>query len=349
MYKYTLEKKSIKHICPRCYKKRFVRYVDSETNEYLSHLVGRCDRELNCAYHYPPKYYFKDLSEPYFPILENRVVDPKLELRTSFHNSRELERTLINNGKNNLIQFLHRTFDQLKVAKMLKDYKVGTASNWHNATIFWQIDEEEKIRGGKIISYTQTGKRTKYINWVHAIQIKNRKINSFHLRQCLFGLHLLNHSQKIIAIVESEKTACIMSLLFDKYLWLATGSLGGLTENKLKPIIGRKIILYPDLGVKENSNSPFEQWYLKQKMFEKKGFDIAISDLLERKGTDKHRQKGYDIADYFLDNKNNKPRKIISEQQQKYIEVYMKNQNLKTLIDVFDLLDENGNRINFHN
>ncbi|MFI8380603.1 PG0870-related protein [Leeuwenhoekiella sp. NPDC079379] len=62
MYKYTLEKKSVKHICPGCNKKRFVRYVDSETNEYLSHIVGRCDREVNCAYHYSPKSYFEDRS-----------------------------------------------------------------------------------------------------------------------------------------------------------------------------------------------------------------------------------------------------------------------------------------------
>lgn len=345
MYKYTLEKKSVKHICPKCNKKRFVRYVDSETNEYLSHIVGRCDRELNCAYHYPPKSYFEDRSEHYSPTIEMRVTKPKLEQETSYHSFKELQSTLVNNAENNFIQFLKKTFNQFNVDKMLMDYKLGTAVSLHNATVFWQIDEEEKIRGGKIIGYTKMGKRTKYINWVHANQIKNKEINSFHLKQCLFGLHLTKQTQKVIAIVESEKTACIMSLLFDKYLWLAAGSLTGLTESKLKPLKDRKIILYPDLGISKISKSPFEQWRIKQKYFEKKGFDVAISDLLERKGTEIHRREGYDLADYFIDIKNNKPRKLISSHHQKYISLYMQNKNLKTLIDVFDLYDENGHPI----
>ncbi|MFI8380006.1 DUF6371 domain-containing protein [Leeuwenhoekiella sp. NPDC079379] len=268
-----------------------------------------------------------------------------MEQETSYHSLKELQSTLVNNAENNFIQFLYKMFDQFNVDKMLRDYRVGTAVSWHNATVFWQIDQEEKIRGGKIISYNKMGKRTKYINWIHATQIKNKEINSFHLKQCLFGLHLTNQAQKVIAIVESEKTACIMSLLFDKYIWLAAGSLSGLTESKLKPLRDRKIILYPDLGISEKTKSPFEQWCLKQKYFEKKGFDVAISDLLERKGNEMHKREGYDLADYFLENNSNKPRKLISGHHQKYISLYMKNKNLKTLIDVFDLEDENGDQI----
>src|SRR5690606_3912558 len=113
-------------------------------------------------------------------------------------------------------------------------------SYWYNSTVFWQIDENKKILGGKIIKYNRSGKRTRYINWVHAIQLKEGKINSFQLNQCLFGLHLIKKYQKNIAIVESEKTACVMSLLFDKYLWLATGSLKGLTKEKIECLKERK-------------------------------------------------------------------------------------------------------------
>ena len=59
MFKYTLEKKSRKIKCPSCGEKRFVRYVDSANGEMLADNVGRCDREINCAYHYPPKLFFK--------------------------------------------------------------------------------------------------------------------------------------------------------------------------------------------------------------------------------------------------------------------------------------------------
>ena len=40
------------------------------------------------------------------------------------------------------------------------------------------------------------------INWVHSAL----EIPKFNLKQCLFGLHLLNDNVKQVAIVESEKT-----------------------------------------------------------------------------------------------------------------------------------------------
>ncbi len=347
MYKYTLEKKSTKHICPNCGKKRFVRYIDSETDEYLASQVGRCDREMSCGYHFPPKLYFEGRKEHYSPIIDNNADYYKLEKEMSVHTVDDLNKTLSNYSENNFIQFLNRKFDASQIDKMLEDYKVGTATNWHNSTIFWQIDQDQKIRGGKIINYSHSGKRTKYINWVHAIQLKNKKIESFQLNQCLFGLNLIEKYQKTIAIVESEKTACVMSLFFDKYLWLATGSLKGLTYKKIQILKDRKIILYPDLGVPGEITSPFEQWNLKCKEFREKGFDIELSDLLERKATDFHRKEGYDLADYFLETQNTKPKKIICTHQQKFLDLYMKNRKLKTLIDVFDLHDENGNKINF--
>jgi hypothetical protein len=43
----------------------------------------------------------------------------------------------------------------------------------------------------------------------------------------LFGLHRITEDyQKTIAIVESEKTAIVMSILLPHYIWLATGSKG---------------------------------------------------------------------------------------------------------------------------
>ena len=49
-YKYHLDKTSNKFNCPKCNKKRFVKYVETETNHYAESQYGRCDRETNCGY-----------------------------------------------------------------------------------------------------------------------------------------------------------------------------------------------------------------------------------------------------------------------------------------------------------
>ena len=46
-------------------------------------------------------------------------------------------------------------------------YKIGTLPEFNNGTIFWQIDEQKKVRAGKVIQYFETGKRTKNITWMH--------------------------------------------------------------------------------------------------------------------------------------------------------------------------------------
>jgi hypothetical protein len=51
---YILEKKPKKHTCPNCNKVRFVRYIDTEKDQYLPAEFGRCDRESNCGYHKKP-------------------------------------------------------------------------------------------------------------------------------------------------------------------------------------------------------------------------------------------------------------------------------------------------------
>ena len=44
-YRYILDKSSKKFICPICNKKKLVRFIDTETNEYLEGDFGRCDDE----------------------------------------------------------------------------------------------------------------------------------------------------------------------------------------------------------------------------------------------------------------------------------------------------------------
>ena len=52
--------------------------------------------------------------------------------------------------------------------------------------------------------------------------------------------------KKTVCVVEAEKTAVIMSEVKPEYVWLATGGKTELNVAKLRPLEGRRIILFPD-------------------------------------------------------------------------------------------------------
>ena len=139
-----------------------------------------------------------------------------------------------------------------------------------------------------------TGKRIKepynHINWMH----KAIKEPDFNLCQCLFGLHqTIDDYDKTIAIVESEKTAIVMSIFIPDFIWLATGSKQNLKFDLLKPIKKRNIVLFPDKG--EYSN-----WLNTANDLNKLGFKIAVSELIEQTNFG----NGYDLADYYFENQS---------------------------------------------
>ncbi|WP_051536136.1 DUF6371 domain-containing protein [Marinilabilia salmonicolor] len=257
-YTITLDKSSRKFLCPACQKRRFVRYYDFEKKQYLPEIVGRCDREVKCGYHYSVTEYFKDQHNlgkniSFKPLLK-KSIDAGRPVDPSFISYEIFSKSLIHYDKNNFISFLGRLFDKEQIAFLIDEFKIGTSKHWPGATVFWQLDNNGKIRTGKIMLYDpQTGKRVKrdvaYIQWVHKIL----KLKNYHLEQCLFGLHQLPKAgTKHVAIVESEKTAVLMTGFYPAYCWMATGGLSNLSYSKMKALEGRKIMLYPDLGGWEN-------------------------------------------------------------------------------------------------
>jgi hypothetical protein len=299
-----------RHRCPGCDKnKTFALYIDAETNEPLSSHAGRCNRESECGYHYTPKQYFND--NGIVPEQSAFIHKPKAEpLPTSYIDKDVFAKSLTRYEDNNFIKFLQTLFDSQTVAAAIDQYQIGTSKHWPGATIFWQMDLNSNTRTGKIMLYNDaTGKRVKepinYITWAHTAL----KVEAFNLKQCLFGLPLINNTNKPIAIVESEKTAIIASMYLPQLIWLACGGIGNLNKDVCTPLKGRKVILYPDLNA-------FAKWSVKAKEL---GFNI--SDLLERKATEEEKRKGLDIADYltsmkpFNMRKSTLPSQVVELQQ----------------------------------
>ncbi len=329
-YKYSLDRSSKKFICPKCNKKTFVKYIETETGNYLNDTFGRCDRESSCSYQCTPKGEFKNS----FEVVNIPPNEP------SFHNYNLVSQSGRNYKQNNFVQFLKTIFSETEVKKAILKYLIGTSKHWNGANIFWQIDNNENVRHGKIMLVnSETGKRIKdnngkgLINSVRSVL----KLKNFNLNQCLFGLHLINETnQKTIALVEGEKTAVIMSVFKPQYTWLATGGKHGLKYEFLQPIKQYKIIAFPD-------KSEYSDWLQKSIELNGFGFNIVVSDWLEQ--TDY--EYGTDLADVYINEikEAKKVEVIYSETEQVIYRIEQHTPEIWELIKTFDLVDTNGTEI----
>ena len=158
-----------------------------------------------------------------------------------------------------------------------------------NATLFPYIDYSNNFQTAKIVKYnSKTGKRIKadFSNsWFHAYSpIKKQLGLSDKITKritCFFGEHLVAHNNKPIVIVEAEKTAIILSLIFKDIVFIASGGLGKLKSLKYDFLLNRDVFVYPDNGAKE--------WF---EIGKKRNW--FVSEILENKGT-----KGSDAVDYL--------------------------------------------------
>jgi len=294
--------KSTRHTCPACKTKHsFTLYLNGNTHELIHRTVGWCNREIKCGYHYTPKQFYAD----------NQITDYRRDVMHSVSKFKNIkppsqigtlpidfvEQSLSPNS--NFVSFLKNHFSEEQINTVFENYLLGATKN--KEVIFWQIDIQGKVRTGKIMQYNpETGKRIKHqsgaIDWVHNKLKKSRQLHEdFNLQQCFFGEHLLKlYPDKIVGIVESEKSAIIASCVIPDLIWLAAGSLNGLSIEKCKVLKNRNVILFPDLGAyvkwKEKAKETLKSVYIKFK----------ISNQLENSTTDNNTNKESDIADYII-------------------------------------------------
>jgi hypothetical protein len=302
-HKYILEPyKGIntRYRCPICQQrdKTFSLYINSETREHIKPIVGRCNRENSCGYHYTPKQYFND-NNISFDTSQTEVYKSKptiTQQKAVSYIPVEVFKASLNPTvpePNHFVKFLIDLFGIQLANELIGRYFIATSKHWNGATVFWQIDRKGKVRTGKIMLYSPVnGKRVKepynHIYWAH----KAIKQAEFELNQCLFGEHLLIDITKPVAIVESEKMAVIASAYLPQFIWLAVGSINNLSAEKCGILKGRIVTLFPDLNGYDKWNS---------KMIELSHLaKFTISDLLERRATKAEKDQGLDLADFLI-------------------------------------------------
>ena len=307
-YRYTLEPyqgPSSRYTCPKCQQHRqFVRYVDMRTGQHLNERVGRCNREINCGYHYNPKQYFTDnnISQTLFLYTQSRKIKQRYRhggkpLEPDYIDRALFERSLQDYAQNHFIQYLTKLLGPAQTQQLIARFFLGSSKHWPGATLFWQIDLQGRVRTGKIMLYNaEDGKRVKkpfsHIYWAH------KKVNkaSFRLEQCLFGLHQLASASEgqPVGLVESEKTAVLATAYFPAWIWLATGSIHQLQARRCAALAGRRVVLFPDVG-------GWSCWSAQARTLEKalKG-PVLVSDWLEQAASQEMRHQGGDLADYLI-------------------------------------------------
>lgn len=276
-YLYSLRKGSKHDLCPQCGKKTFKPYVD-DRGAVKDTKCGRCERVNSCGYSKYPK---TDKNEPYEPTVKPYVPAPP----TEYIDKGIVELTFNNFMENVFFMYLVRTFGRERAYELQEMYNIGTANG--GGTIFWQRDDKDRFRTGKVIYYLPTGKRNKaQMSWfVH------KKIRpNFHFQQCFFGLHLVDGSRPV-ALCESEKTAVLMSVYQPEYTWVASGGSEMLSAQRLSEL-KRLDKVYPD-------HNQFEKWELKTRHFEGRQMDVSV----ERAANDGLIPEGSDILDLVLTTK----------------------------------------------
>ncbi len=224
---------------------------------------------------------------------------------------------------NPLYQYFCRVFGENETNRLFDMYRIGTSAKWGGSTVFWQIDINGQVRTGKVMCYNaETGHRVKepqaFVSWAHS----ELKLQDFHLKQCLYGEHLLKKSSFPVMLVESEKTAVVMSHFIPDYIWLATGGKNGCFNSEAMQVLkGREVTLIPDLGATE-------QWKEKSALLSGICKRVVVSNVLECTSDEEQRSQGLDIADFFLYSPSK--RQILHQMIQR-------NPALQLLIDEFDL------------
>ena len=238
-YKWELRRGSQKEICPQCGKRRFVPFVLAADGKTMAGAeYGRCDREQNCGYF---RYPGSDIATPTVVAVKQKPTPAPYVFR----------KEVVKTKWSVLFDYALRLCGQ--AAYSIWDmYKIGATTD--GATIFWYIDCNGIVRSGKEIKYQSNGHRDKThfppVTWAHKDLCFSHDFTGETLLQPLYGEHLLKARPNAkVAIVESEKTAALMSAFYPNNIWLACGGSQGIkNDDKMKPLRGRRVILIPDHG-----------------------------------------------------------------------------------------------------
>ena len=178
-------------------------------------------------------------------------------------------------------------------------YRLGRSKD--GGVIFWEIDESQQVRDGKIMFYHDDCHRDheRHPDWVSTrLKAHYGYAEDLPVERCLFGLHLIREMGGTVCVVEAEKTAVILSELFPQAIWLASGGLSMLNVAKLYPLRDYRVVLFPDT---DPEGKAFQSWRsiaaTAQDHFK---YPIRVSSLLEDHASPSQKSAKIDLVDFLF-------------------------------------------------
>ena len=188
-------------------------------------------------------------------------------------------------------------------------YRLGKSRS--GKCIFWMIDELGRIRDGRLGN-----------SWVSQL-LKAREpeiLREYHARHCLFGLHLLCHTDitdstgfnndssdschlcsedKPICVVDSEQSAVVLSELLPESLWMAYSCAANMTPDLFESLQGRTVTIYPRTDPSASTYLSFLEFAEEVRCLY--DIDITIDDVLEEHATPEQKERQIDLLDFLLE------------------------------------------------
>lgn len=184
-------------------------------------------------------------------------------------------------------------------------YRLGKSKS--GKTIYWMMDEMMQVRDGHLgdawVSQLLKAREPELMRW-------------FQAKHCLFGLHLLlcpaeraeraeraeiiKSQDKNICVVESERSAVILSELFPESLWMAYVYPVNMTPNLFEPLQDRSITIYPRTDPEMDIYVSFLEFAEDVRRLYP-SIRLTVDTLLEDNATADQKRRHIDLLDFIIE------------------------------------------------
>lgn len=181
-------------------------------------------------------------------------------------------------------------FSQEQMHRAAERFRLGRSKS--GKTIYWMIDDLGRWLDGHIgDSWVSTMLKARYPEAAPFVSIEH----------CLFGLHQISqYEQMPIGIVESERTAVLLSELRPELLWLAYVYGANCTVDQFEPLQGRKITFFPRTDPDKEMELSFLELADQLKRLYRH-IDVNVSHFLEDHASPDQKARHIDLIDFLFE------------------------------------------------